>query len=119
MVDPVRLARLLQRLGEQLSVLQERAADRSRLRADEVLLSATKYRFVTAIGAMMDVAHHLLAAELWGPASSSADALCLLGRHGAARRSGGPAASSTRSPPGPAGKPEGLARERLITPRPG
>lgn len=81
--DPVRLARLLQRLGEQLSVLRERAAeDRTRLRADEVLLSATKYRFVTAIEAMMDVAHHLLASELWGPADSSADALRLLGRHG-------------------------------------
>lgn len=83
MVDPVRLARLLQRLGEQLSFLQERAADdRGRLRGDEVLLSATKYRFVTAIEAMLDVAHHLLASELWGPPDSSADALRLLGRHG-------------------------------------
>lgn len=83
MVDPVRLARLLQRLGEQLAVLRTRAAqDRQRVLTDEVLLSATKYRFVTAIEAVLDVAHHLLASELWGPADSSADAVRLLVRHG-------------------------------------
>lgn len=83
MVDPVRLARLLQRFGEQLSVLSDRAAeDRGALRAQEVLLSATKYRFVTAIESMIDIAHHLLASELWGPAETSADAVRLLGRHG-------------------------------------
>jgi uncharacterized protein YutE (UPF0331/DUF86 family) len=82
-VDPVRLARLLQRLGEQLAVLRERAAeDRVSLRGDEVRLSATKYRFVTAIEAVLDVAHHLLASELWGPAEDSAGAVRLLARHG-------------------------------------
>ena len=83
MVDPVRLTRLLQRLGEQLSRLRDHAAgDRGQLRADEVRLSATKYRFVTAIEAVLDVAHHLLASELWGPADTCADAVRLLARHG-------------------------------------
>lgn len=83
MVDPVRLARLLQRLGEQLAFLRERAAeDRVSLRADEARLSGTKYRFVTAIEAVLDVAHHLLASELWGPAGTAADAVRILGRHG-------------------------------------
>jgi uncharacterized protein YutE (UPF0331/DUF86 family) len=81
-VDPVRLARLLQRLGEQLSTLRDRATeDRRALRGDEVRLSATKYRFVTAIEAVRDVAHHLLASELWGPPEDAGDALRLLARH--------------------------------------
>lgn len=83
MVDPVRLARLLQRLGEQLAILRQRSAeDRAALRADEARLSGTKYRFVTAIETVLDVAHHLLASELWGPAEDSADAVRLLARHG-------------------------------------
>lgn len=83
MVDPVRLARLLQRLGEQLAILRTRAAeDRSALRADELGLSATKYRLVTAVEAVLDVAHHLLASELWGPAEDSAGAVRILARHG-------------------------------------
>ncbi|MEX0658363.1 MAG: DUF86 domain-containing protein, partial [Egibacteraceae bacterium] len=83
MVDPVRLARLLQRLGEQLAILRARAAeDRAALRADELLLSATKYRLVTAVEAVLDVAHHLLASELWGPAEDSAGAVRVLARHG-------------------------------------
>lgn len=83
MVDPVRLARLLQRLGEQLAILRTRAAeDRLALRRDEARLSGTKYRFITAVEAVLDVAHHLLASELWGPAEDSADAVRLLACHG-------------------------------------
>jgi uncharacterized protein YutE (UPF0331/DUF86 family) len=82
-VDPVRLARLLQRLGEQLAILRDRAAeDRAALRADEARLSGTKYRFVTALEAVLDVAHHLLASQLWGPPEDPADAVRLLARHG-------------------------------------
>jgi len=82
-VDPVRLTRLLQRLGEQLSILRDRAAeDRDALRLDEARLSGTKYRFVTAIEALLDIGHHLLASELWGPADDSAGAVRLLARHG-------------------------------------
>lgn len=83
MVDPVRLARLLQRLGEQLALLRARAADdRASLRTDEARLSGTKYRFITAIEAVLDIAHHLLASELWGPAEDSAGAIRALSRHG-------------------------------------
>lgn len=82
MVDPVRLARLLQRLGEQSAILGERADEgRAAVRSDEVWLSAVKYRFVTAIEAVLDVTHHLLASEMWGPAEGSAEAVRLLGRH--------------------------------------
>lgn len=82
-VDEVRLARLLQRLGEQLSVLRDRAAEnRVHLLSDEVHLSGTKYRFVTAIEAVLDVAHHILASELWGPAEDSGHAVRLIARHG-------------------------------------
>lgn len=82
MVDEVRLARLLQRLGEQVSHLRARAAeDPAALRQDEARLSGTKYRFVTSIEAVLDVAHHLLASELWGPAEDSAAAVRLLARH--------------------------------------
>ena len=82
MVDAVRLARLLQRLGEQIAFLRARAdEDRTWLRNDEVALSATKYRFVTAIEAVLDVAHHILASELWGPPADSGDAVRLLGGH--------------------------------------
>lgn len=70
-------------MGEQLSFLRERAGeDHDTLRADEIQLSATKYRFITAIEAVLDVAHHLLATELWGPADDSADVVRMLGRHG-------------------------------------
>lgn len=83
MVDPVRLARLLQRVGEELARLRERAAeDRAALAADEARLSGVKYRFITAIEAVLDVSHHLIASELWGPADSSGDAVRLLARHG-------------------------------------
>jgi uncharacterized protein YutE (UPF0331/DUF86 family) len=82
-VDPVRLTRLLQRLGEQLAILRDRAAeDRDALRGDEARLSGTKYRFVTAMEAVLDTSHHLLASELWGPAEDSAGAVRLLAAHG-------------------------------------
>lgn len=83
MVDPLLLARLLQRPGDELAHLRDRAADdRVRLRADEVRLSGTKYRFITAIEAVLDISHHLIASELWGPVDASADAVRLLARHG-------------------------------------
>lgn len=83
MVDEVRLARLLQRLGEQSAHLRARAAeDREELLHDEARLSGTKYRFVTAVEAVLDISHHLLASELWGPAEDSAAAVRLLARHG-------------------------------------
>lgn len=83
MVDAVRLARLLQRAGEQRSRLRVHAGvDRAALRADDVRLAAVKYGFVVLIESVLDVAHHLLASELWGPAETGADAVRLLARHG-------------------------------------
>jgi uncharacterized protein YutE (UPF0331/DUF86 family) len=82
-VDAVRLARLLQRVGEEVSRLSALAAeDRAALRADDVRLSAVKYRFVTVLEAVLDVTHHVLASELWGPADTGSDAVGLLARHG-------------------------------------
>ena len=66
-----------------MSHLRARASeDRAVLLQDEARLSGTKYRFVTAIEAVLDVAHHLLASELWGPAEDSSAAVRLLARHG-------------------------------------
>lgn len=74
---------MLQRLGEQIAILRDRAEeDRTLLIADEARLSGTKYRFITAVEAMLDVAHHILASELWGPAEDSADAVRILARRG-------------------------------------
>lgn len=71
------------RAGEQLSRLRSHASvDRTALRADEVRLAAVKYGFVVVLEAVLDVAHHLLASELWGPAETGADAVRLLARHG-------------------------------------
>lgn len=83
MVDPTRVVRLLQRVGEESSHLRARACeDRAALRADEVRLSALKYRFITTLEALLNVAHHLCASEAWGPPSTNAAAIELLGRHG-------------------------------------
>lgn len=82
MVDADRVVRLVQRLGEQVGHLRDRAAEDPDVQVDEIRLSATKYRFVTAIEAVLDIAHHLLASQRWGPADTNADAIRLLGAHG-------------------------------------
>lgn len=82
MVDERRVRRLLQRIGDDLAYLGSRAsADRSTLMGDPDRLAALKYVFVTAIEGCLDVAQHLCASEGWGPPSSNADALRILGRH--------------------------------------
>ena len=82
MVDERRVRRLLQRVGEDLAYLRARVdVDRSTLVADPDRLAALKYVFVTAIEGCINVAQHLCASEGWGPPSSNADALRLLGRH--------------------------------------
>ncbi len=83
MVDERRLARLLQGVTDELAYLHARAADdRAALRADEERLSGLKYRFVTSIEGVINVAHHICASEGWGPPADNADAVRLLGRHG-------------------------------------
>lgn len=83
MVDRRRLRRLLQRITEDLSFLDARASgDRAALLGDRERMAALKYVFVTAIEGCIDVAQHLAASEGWGPPSTNADAIRLLGRHG-------------------------------------
>lgn len=82
MVDGRRVRRLLQRISEDISYLSTRATDdRAGLAADFDRLAAVKYVFVTAIEGCLDVAQHLCSSEGWGPPSSNADALRLLGSH--------------------------------------
>jgi len=81
-VDERRVRRLLQRLADDLAWLAERrAGDRIALRADADRLAALKYRFITAIEGIVNVAQHLCASEGWGPPASNADAMRVLGRH--------------------------------------
>ncbi len=82
MVDGRRVRRLLQRITTDVAYLAARAAgDRVGLAGDFDRLAALKYVFVTAIEGCLDVAQHLCSSEGWGPPSSNADALRLLGAH--------------------------------------
>jgi uncharacterized protein YutE (UPF0331/DUF86 family) len=83
MVDPERLHRILRRISDDLDVLS-RYAD---VPADELLRDAArlghvKYLFITSIEGCLDAAHHLHAAEGWGPPGTNAEAMLLLARHG-------------------------------------
>lgn len=83
MVDGERVAALLTRLRAELDYLTARAAgDRAALREDEERLSGLKYRFITALETVVNIAQHLCASEGWGPPASNADSVRLLGRHG-------------------------------------
>jgi len=82
-VDETRVVRLLQRMGDQLAYLERRAGeDRDALRGDDQRLSGLKYRWVTTLEALLNVAHHLCASEAWGPPATNADAVATLARHG-------------------------------------
>jgi uncharacterized protein YutE (UPF0331/DUF86 family) len=81
-VDPERLHRLLRRVTDDLAVLRNYAQVRpGDLLADDVRLGHVKYTFVTLLEGCIDAAHHVCAAEGWGPASNNADAMLLLARH--------------------------------------
>lgn len=82
MVDPVRVARLLRSLTDDLAFLEAEATASPERRRDPMWLRGVKYSFVTAIEAAVDVAQHACAAQGWGPPETNADALSLLGRHG-------------------------------------
>ena len=83
MVDERRLVRLLQRVTGELAYLQARAGeDRAALLADAERLSGLKYRFVTTIEGVVNVAQHLCASEGWGPPKDNGDAVRLVGAHG-------------------------------------
>jgi uncharacterized protein YutE (UPF0331/DUF86 family) len=81
-VDAPRLVRLLQRVTEELAYLYARAGeDRAAIAADVERLSGLRYRFVTAIEGVVNVAQHVCAAEGFGPPRDNADAVRLLGKH--------------------------------------
>ena len=82
MVDAPRLVRLLQRVTEELAYLHARAGDdRAAIAADIERLSGLRYRFVTAIEGVVNVAQHVCATEGYGPPRDNADAVRLLGKH--------------------------------------
>ena len=82
MVDEVRVERLLRSVADDLAVLRREARADDTRRGDPIWLRGVKYSFVTAIEACVDIAQHLAASEGWGPTSSNADAVVVLGRHG-------------------------------------
>lgn len=83
MVDEARVARLLRSISDDLSVLRGESGAGPERRADPLWMRGVKYLFVTAIEGCVDVAQHVCSAEGWGPPSTNADAIRLLGRHGA------------------------------------
>lgn len=83
MVDVERLVALLRRLDAEVAYLAARAGeDRAALRADVQRLSGLKYRFVTALETVVNIAQHLCSSEGWGPPTSNAASVRLLGDHG-------------------------------------
>lgn len=82
MVDAERLHRLLRRVSDDLAILRDYATvDAEELAADPVRLGHVKYLFVTTIEGCLDAAHHVAAAEGFGPADTNAAAMLLLSRH--------------------------------------
>ena len=82
MVDAERLARLLRRITDDVHRLRAHAdVDPDVLLTDEVVLDHVKYRFVTAIEAMIDAAHHIGATEGFRAPATNADSLLELSRH--------------------------------------
>jgi uncharacterized protein YutE (UPF0331/DUF86 family) len=80
-VDEVRVERLLRSLSDDLAYLRDESTAVAERRADPAWLRAVKYTFITAIEASVDIAQHFCATQGWGPPSSNADALRVLGRH--------------------------------------
>jgi uncharacterized protein YutE (UPF0331/DUF86 family) len=80
-VDVERLARLLRRVTDDVRRLQDVVARGEDPRSDVVLLDHVKYRFVTAIEAAMDAAHHICATEGFAPPPTNAEAMRELARH--------------------------------------
>lgn len=82
MVDERRVRRMLQRVSEDITYLASRSEEGiPEQLADAERMAALKYVFVTTIEGCLDIAQHVCASEGWGPPSSNAEALRLLGRH--------------------------------------
>lgn len=80
MVDVGRLRMILERVDRDLRRLRELSATPAEVLIDELnLLDAVKYRFVTVIEGLIDVAHHIIASEGLRAARTYADAFVVLG----------------------------------------
>ena len=80
MVDPLRLAALLDRLRTELIALRRLAAlPPSTLADDDDLLAAVKYRFIVAIEACIDAGRHVVASEGLRAPTDYADVFTVLG----------------------------------------
>jgi len=62
-VDPVRLSRLLRRIGEEVAALRRLAERDERQQLDDDGLAAVKYRFIVAIEATIDAGQHVISSE--------------------------------------------------------
>lgn len=83
MVDPSRLAAVLERMRVEIAALRRQARrDDEALASDENALPAVKYRFVIAIEAAIDAAQHVIASESLRLPESFADAFAVLAEEG-------------------------------------
>ena len=82
MVDPVRLAALLQRLESETEALRRLAAVDERRGLDEDELAAAKYRFIVAIEVCIDVGQHVISTEGLPVADDSGEVFEILGDAG-------------------------------------
>ncbi|MDQ3710314.1 MAG: DUF86 domain-containing protein [Actinomycetota bacterium] len=79
MVDPLRLAALLDRLRAELIALRRLAALPPSTLADDDLLAAVKYRFIVAIESCIDAGRHVVASEGLRAPIDYADVFTVLG----------------------------------------
>lgn len=82
MVDRERLARLLDRVSDDVRMLQDLGERSDSPLPDATTLNAIKYLFITAIEGCARVAQHIIASETWMVADSNADAMRRLATEG-------------------------------------
>lgn len=83
MVDPARLASVLERMRSEIDALRRQARrDDEAFSGDENALPAVKYRFVIAIEAAIDAAQHVIASGGLRLPTSFADAFAVLAEEG-------------------------------------
>lgn len=83
MVDPGRMRRLLDRLGDELAALRRLAErDPADLLADPDLLAGVKYRFIVVIEVCVDAGEHIIASEQLRAPESFADVFAVLAEAG-------------------------------------
>ncbi|MPZ71228.1 MAG: DUF86 domain-containing protein [Actinobacteria bacterium] len=79
MVDPGRVAALLERVGAEVKAIRQSTERPDEdLHSDNDALPAMKYRLVVAIETTIDIADHIIASEGMRPAQSFADSFAAL-----------------------------------------